>query len=195
MKSLITYILVELLANKNTQFFHKNYLGSYDIITNNNGRVVERLSFDPWGRRRNPDTGVVGDYITGLFDRGYTGHQHLDAFTLINMNGRVFDPVIARFLSPDPFIQSPGYGQNYNRYTYALNNPLKYTDPSGYTHKPTFWKKNPVVEMNWAAIAGLSTGLVTGYDNFNKGAYLHSGQGVHYESNSGKYYDNDENEI
>jgi RHS repeat-associated protein len=58
-------------------------------------------------------------------------HEHLDDFALINMNGRVYDPQIARFLSPDPQLQSPGYWLNYNRYGYALNNPLKYTDPDG----------------------------------------------------------------
>jgi len=47
------------------------------------------------------------------------------------MNGRVYDPFLARFLSPDPFVQSPDYSQNFNRYSYAFNNPLKYTDPDG----------------------------------------------------------------
>ncbi|MDZ4204655.1 MAG: RHS repeat-associated core domain-containing protein, partial [Bacteroidales bacterium] len=66
-----------------------------------------------------------------LFDRGFTGHEYLDGFGLINMNGRVYDPFLARFLSPDPFVQAPDYSQNYNRYSYCLNNPLKYTDPDG----------------------------------------------------------------
>jgi hypothetical protein len=48
------------------------------------------------------------------------------------MNGRVYDPMIGRFLSPDPYVQAPESSQNFNRYSYALNNPLKYTDPSGY---------------------------------------------------------------
>jgi RHS repeat-associated protein len=69
--------------------------------------------------------------IPTIFDRGYTGHEHLDKFELINMGGRVYDPVLARFLSPDPFVQAPEYGQNYNRYSYAFNNPLKFTDPNG----------------------------------------------------------------
>jgi hypothetical protein len=47
------------------------------------------------------------------------------------MNGRVYDPLIARFLSPDPQLQDPGNWLNYNRYAYCINNPLKYTDPSG----------------------------------------------------------------
>lgn len=66
----------------------------------------------------------------------------MNMFNLINMparrsesgggNGRVYDQWLGRFLSPDPFIQAPTYSQNYNRYSYAWNNPLKYTDPSGY---------------------------------------------------------------
>ncbi|MAY42519.1 MULTISPECIES: RHS repeat-associated core domain-containing protein [unclassified Neptuniibacter] len=48
------------------------------------------------------------------------------------MNGRVYDPTLGRFLSADPHIQSPYSTQSYNRYSYVSNNPLKYTDPSGY---------------------------------------------------------------
>jgi RHS repeat-associated protein len=57
--------------------------------------------------------------------------EHWDEFTLINMNGRMYDPMIGRFLSPDPYVQAPDYSQNFNRYSYCLNNPLKYTDPDG----------------------------------------------------------------
>jgi RHS repeat-associated protein len=55
----------------------------------------------------------------------------LDAFGLINMNGRVYDPIVARFLSPDNYVQLPNNSQGFNRYSYCLNNPLVYTDPSG----------------------------------------------------------------
>ncbi|OIR25173.1 hypothetical protein BGC33_05595 [Bathymodiolus thermophilus thioautotrophic gill symbiont] len=50
----------------------------------------------------------------------------------IHMNGRVYDPSIGRFLSADPNIQAPYNTQSYNRYSYTINNPLKYTDPDGY---------------------------------------------------------------
>ncbi|MDR2473507.1 MAG: RHS repeat-associated core domain-containing protein, partial [Tannerella sp.] len=66
-----------------------------------------------------------------LLGRGYTGHEHLTQFGLINMNARLYDPALGRFLSPDPYVQNPFDGQSYNRYAYALNNPLIYTDPSG----------------------------------------------------------------
>ena len=59
------------------------------------------------------------------------GHEMLNEFNLINMNGRVYDPVLGRFLSPDKYVQEGDNSQNYNSYSYCLNNPLKYADPSG----------------------------------------------------------------
>ena len=66
------------------------------------------------------------------FSRGYTGHEHLPEVGLINMNGRMYDPLLGRMLSPDAYVQAPGYTQSYNRYSYCWNNPLKYTDPTGW---------------------------------------------------------------
>ena len=60
------------------------------------------------------------------------------------MNNRIYDPVIGRILSPDPFVQSPTNTQSYNRYSYCLNNPLRYTDPSGYNKHPDDWGMEPV---------------------------------------------------
>ena len=95
------------------------------------GNTVERLSYDPWGRRRNPsDFGY--DNVTYTFDRGYTLHEHYDDFDLINMNGRLYDPILGRMLSPDVVIQDEQNSQAYNRYSYCFNNPLRFTDPSGY---------------------------------------------------------------
>ena len=110
-----------------------DHLGSItSLVRESDGQKFE-MSFDAWGNRRDPASWV--NYSTAqpdfIIDRGFTGHVHLDIFNLINMNGRVYDPVIARFLSPDGFIQAPGLAQNYNGYTYCLNNPLIYTDPSG----------------------------------------------------------------
>jgi len=95
--------------------------------------LLQELSFDAWGDRRNPATwrSFTGTPPEPLFDRGFTGHEHLYAFGLINMNGRMYDPLVSRMLSPDNFIQAPDFSQSFNRYSYCLNNPLKYTDPSG----------------------------------------------------------------
>lgn len=107
-------------------YIFKDHLGSITTITNNKDNKIQRLSYDLWGKR----SIVNSDYTSYLFDCGFTGHEHLDAFNLINMNGRVYDPVVGRFLSPDNYVQGVG-SQGYNRYTYCLNNPLKYSDPSG----------------------------------------------------------------
>ena len=59
-------------------------------------------------------------------------HEHHYDFNLINMNGRMYDPLVGRMLSPDIVIQNPEYSQSYNRYSYCFNNPLRFIDPSGY---------------------------------------------------------------
>ena len=64
-------------------------------------------------------------------------HEHIDEMGIINMNGRIYDPLIGRFMSADPYIQAPSDLQSFNRYAYVRNNPLNLTDPSGYS----WWTK------------------------------------------------------
>jgi RHS repeat-associated protein len=113
-------------------YLQTDYQGSLVAVYSNSGAVYKQFSYDPCGRRRNAtdwnDYSVTSET---LFTRGYTGHEHLDNFGLINMNGRVYDPRLGRFLSPDNYVQSPTNSQSYNRYSYCINNPMKYTDPSG----------------------------------------------------------------
>jgi RHS repeat-associated protein len=110
----------------------KDHIGSYNCITDKDGNLLEELSFDAWGNRRNSTDWTYNNVpTTFIFDRGFTGHEHLDQFGLINMNGRLYDPINSRFLSPDRFIQKGDYSQNLNRYSYCLNNPLTYNDPTG----------------------------------------------------------------
>jgi RHS repeat-associated protein len=115
-----------------TYFMYKDHLGSIVALTDAAGDVVFEQSFDAWGRYRNPEDWTY-DNITEspTWLRGYTGHEHLPHFDLINMNGRIYDPILGRMLSPDRFVQDPLFSQSYNRYSYAWNNPLRYTDPSG----------------------------------------------------------------
>jgi RHS repeat-associated protein len=114
-------------------YIYTDYLGSLRSITDGSGTVLQMLSFDAWGNRRDPLTGV--NYTSTpqglLFARGFTGHEHNDIMGLINMNGRFYDPALGLFISPDNFIQAPDFSQNFNRYAYAFNNPLLYTDPTG----------------------------------------------------------------
>lgn len=117
------------------QYLHRDHLGSVTLVTDAAGAVLQRMSYDAWGRRRNTNgtadsAGLLED--GSLPDRGYTDHEHLEELLLIHMNGRLYDPVIARFVSADPIVQDPFSGQAFNRYSYVDNNPLTYTDPTGY---------------------------------------------------------------
>ena len=115
------------------KYMHRDHLGSVTALTDEaTGNVLDRLSYDAWGLRRNASTWVAGA-VTASDHRGYTGHEHLDDIGIIHMNGRIYSPKLGRMLSPDPVTQAPENGQNYDRYTYAYNNPLKYSDPSGYS--------------------------------------------------------------
>jgi RHS repeat-associated protein len=120
-------------SSSKIHYIYTDYLGSLRCITDASGTVEQNLSFDAWGNRRNPLTGV--NYTTTptdlMFARGYTGHEHIDELGLINMNGRVYDPALGMFLSPDNYVQQPDNTQNFNRYTYCVNNPLMYSDATG----------------------------------------------------------------
>jgi RHS repeat-associated protein len=122
------------VTSEQTQYFHRDSLGSTSVITDQSGAVVERLAYEPFGKRRQA-TGPrdPGNTISGnQGQRGFTNHEHMDELGLINMNGRVYDPMTARFISADPMVEAPMNSQSYNRYSYIVNSPLNATDPSGY---------------------------------------------------------------
>ncbi|MDX1252252.1 MAG: hypothetical protein IDH49_08420 [Gammaproteobacteria bacterium] len=137
------------------RYLHKDHLGSIDTITDETGKVVERLSYDAFGKRRQPNGQDAANLGAATTHHGYTGHEHLDSLGLIHMNGRLYDPNLARFTQADPYIQNPANLQDLNRYSYVNNNPLKYTDPSGYKK---FWKNitlnnaKDVVEDTWKSV-------------------------------------------
>ena len=136
-------------------FIGRDYLGSITHIADSEGELVAEYSYDAWGRLRDPDTQEL--YGSGkepelMLWRGFTGHEWLPWFGLYNMNARLYDPVLGRFLSPDPYVQMPDNTQNLNRYLYALNNPFQYKDDSG--------------EFLFAAIFGFFKGLFKGKNPF-----------------------------
>ena len=79
-------------------YLHRDRLGSVTTVTNASGAIVQELSYDAWGNLRNPATWSGSFTGTPKFDRGYTGHEHLCTFGLINMNGRMYDPMMCCFL-------------------------------------------------------------------------------------------------
>lgn len=118
-------------------------MGSIHTVLDDAGQVVTRMHFGVFGERQNTAwTGTLsqsGMILQNLLTpRGFTGHEHADGLGIIHMNGRSYDPKLGRFLQADPFIQAPDNSQSLNRYSYALNNPLSYTDPSGFFFKELF---------------------------------------------------------
>jgi RHS repeat-associated protein len=170
-----------------SSYLHHDQLGSIVAMTNTAGEVIERLAYDPWGKRRFI-TGAADtlDAITSAnIDRGFTMHEHIDEMGIINMNGRIYDPLIARFMSADPIIQAPYNLKSFNRYSYVWNNPLKFFDPDGFE----VHQKNPD-GTNTTTISngdGTASDSYTGNSDVPCGASCGSGtkgQGVRTGSNT-----------
>lgn len=151
-------------------YTYTDYLGSILTATDASGTVVAEQNFDAWGRKRNPSDWTYNNVPTtpDWLYRGYTGHEYLPEFDLINMNGRMYDPILGRMLSPDNLVPNPYNTQSYNRYSYAFNNPLKYTDPDG---------NNPLVVAGIAALVGGGYNVATNWNKFEG-----FGQGLQYFS-------------
>lgn len=135
-----------------TRYFHSDIQGSITAVTNEAGTVITRFRYDPWGKQT-----LVAGSNTGIDQtrQGHTGHEMLDG-GLTHMNGRLYDPVLARFVSADPHVDNPFDLQSLNRYSYVNNNPLGFTDPSGYFKWSKFrdkWLK-PIVAIAVAWVVG-----------------------------------------
>jgi RHS repeat-associated core domain len=119
------YVINDSLNTGHYYYTFTDHLGSVTRIYDEYGfSTVYIAEYDAWGKQT-----VTKNTIH--FQRGYTGHEMLPEFGLINMNGRLYDLVLGRFLSPDNYVQMPNFSQSFNRYSYCINNPLKYNDPNG----------------------------------------------------------------
>ncbi len=127
---------------RETHYQFRDHLGSLDVLTNSSGEIVQEMSFDPWGQRRNAinwqalASGDLTNFDHSITTRGFTGHEMLDEVGIVHMNGRIYDAKLARFLQVDPLVQDPNNTQSLNRHSYVWNNPLNATDPSGYSKLP-----------------------------------------------------------
>ena len=147
-------------STNDVRYLHRDHLGSVQTITRQNGTVAEVLSYDAWGKRRNAGTWTPATRSSS-YHRGFTGHEHLSIGSLVHMNGRIYDPTLGRFLSADPMVQD-GDGQQLNRYSYVLNNPVSFTDPSGFFFKKLFKAIGKVFKKIWKPLVAIVVGVVTG---------------------------------
>jgi RHS repeat-associated protein len=160
-------------ASTDVRYFHHDHLSSVDTVTDLQG-VPVRQSYDAWGERRVGATWQPGA-VTPAERRGFTDHEHLDDLRIINMNGRIYDPRLGRFLSVDPVFDSLGQTQGVNAYSYVRNNPVSYTDPTGLAamaadveKMPTFtvtatrmnWRSDPFYDQKFGASLSIGFGGV-----------------------------------
>ncbi|TMX33218.1 RHS repeat-associated core domain-containing protein [Vibrio sp. Hep-1b-8] len=151
-----------------TAYFHRDALGTADLITDPNGQVQIERGYTPFGELLASAELQATPMFTNAEMRGFTGHENVgNSSGLINMNARLYDPVIGRFLSADTFVPEPSFSQSYNRYAYVYNNPLKYTDPTGhwvwwaaamafFVVSQTF--ENPAIQMAGMVVGAIAIG-------------------------------------
>ena len=113
-------------------------LGSTNAVADANGTVLENDYYDSWGLRSNPDGTPLANLplFHSFIHAGFTSQEHDDGLKLINLQGRMYDPTLGRFLSPDPLVSDPAFSQSWNAYSYVLNSPINFTDPSGFDACP-----------------------------------------------------------
>lgn len=119
-------------------YAHTDHLNSISVMTDGAGNVVagSQKSFGPFGSRR-AATGwgaSILDSQTASAKLGFTGQYQIDEIEVVDMNARLYDPVLGRFMSADTLIPDTSDLQSLNRYSYVYNNPLRYIDPTG--HEP-----------------------------------------------------------
>jgi RHS repeat-associated protein len=140
-----------------TSYSSTDHLGSGDLIMDSAGGDLARESFTPFGARRGSNWAgapPTADYNTysQTTRRGSTGHEMLDALSLIHMNGRVYDPQLGRFLSADPIVQTISFSQALNPFSYVMNNPLSLVDPSGYSWLSRIFRAIGGIFKKWGSL-------------------------------------------
>ncbi len=128
------------VTRSDTKYVHTDHLGSVNVVTDPAAStfVQEQRSYDPFGQRQN----TVG---TRTVPQDYTGHESDDELGLVDMKGRMYDPIVGRFLRADPVVRDPFNGQSWNPYSYVRNNPLTLVDPTGFDEDYPSYEGRPDV--------------------------------------------------
>ena len=120
------------------RYLQTDRLGSVEVVTGSGttaaSRLLARQRFEPYGNTVDPANPLAAppDQTRGGTRRGFTGHEHDDELGFVNMNGRVYDPSSASFLTPDPLVSRPAWAHAFHPYAYVVNNPTNAVDPTGF---------------------------------------------------------------
>lgn len=189
----LSAIAVKTGGSRSLYYVHIDHLGSIRLLTTEAKGIQSRYYYDAWGKQ----TLVSG---SGITNRGYTSQEHLYEFGLINLNARLYDPLLGRFLEMDPYVQALDNTQSHNRYSYCLNNPLIYVDETGEFITWGFGKRGFSIGLNFGFFGfGISVGWSgggsvgvygelgprVGGTGFGTGATV--GQGINFGFRSGSF--------
>ena len=171
------------------EYAHRDHLGSVEAVTDASGNELVVLGHDPYGERRKPHwtgqlteseietlLGAHGERVS----RGFTRHEHLDRTGLIHMNGRMYDPRLGRFLSPDPIVGDPTSSQSWNLYSYVGNNPLSHVDPTGEQQQPIEELVVTATRCDWVCGEDINYWLDWWYWSNGSWIYYSSSEGYSY---------------
>lgn len=133
------------------EYCHPDHLRSTTILTDQNGNRIQHHEYSAFGQER-----LTENAATFPVSRRYTGQVLDDETGLYYYGARYYDPYLGRFVQPDTTIENLFNPQAFNRYSYTLNNPLKYIDPTGYG---TYWED---VGQVFTGYYDAGTGIVKG---------------------------------
>jgi RHS repeat-associated protein len=148
-------------------YLMRDHLGS---VTKAGGNGVwPDMRFDPYGGRiaTTPPPTPISESPSSRVRLGFTGQEEDDDLGLVNMNGRIYDPAIARFLTPDPLVSMHSPSQSWNRYSYAENSPLRFVDPSGFDPQDGSGGNGPPPGVHMECTSAFNCGYMT-----SSGVYL-----------------------
>lgn len=147
-------------GSASTDYLHYDHLGSVDAISNDQGAVIQAMSFDAFGLRRdatNWDYDLSQNTLITLknyTDRGYTFQEQLDNVGLVHLNGRVYDPTVGRMISADPTVPDALFSQAFNRFAYVYDSPLVNVVPTGLGSDPCQGKIVEAINVGGSSTRG-----------------------------------------
>jgi RHS repeat-associated protein len=164
-------------------YFHPDHQGSTAVVTDAQGNLFEDISYDPFGATRSDS---IPPNTTSNVNHKYTG-QELDAETgLYNYNARLYDPDLGRFLTPDTIVPDPENPQALNRYSYVINNPMLYSDPTGHSWWSKIWHGFLAAIKNADVDVSVSVNTSYGYGGSGSGPTVSINTGGSISSTPGK---------
>ena len=162
-KIIATQIVTDSVSNLFN--FYLDAFGCVDTVNDASGNLLIKYNYTTFGRRQIVYTNMTSNVMLDFFNLGFNLNEVVGDERLIYFDGRIYDSVLSRFISPDPYIKDPFNTQSLNRYSYSLNNPFKFRDPSGLSWWS--WISKIFIVIVAVVATAVATIATAGCNNFN----------------------------